>query len=140
MATITTTVFPFAAPVEVAATIARIGLGLLFILHGWPKIKDIKATTSWVKKTGWRGAVLFAVLFTLLEFFGGIALIVGFLTQVVALLIVLEMIATSIFSRKALGKKFIGGYELDVVYAIIALIVMLLGSGSWSLDRMLGIA
>jgi len=138
MAAVTTTVFPLVVSVEVAATIARIGLGLLFILHGWPKIKDVKATTSWVKKTGWPGSTLFAVLFTVLEFFGGIALIVGFLTQVVALLIVLEMIATSIFSKKALGKKFMGGYELDVVYAIIALTVMLLGSGPWSLDAILG--
>lgn len=138
METVTTTVFPFLVPMEIAATIARIGLGLLFILHGWPKIKNVKATASWVKKTGWPGAVLFAVLFTLLEFFGGIALIVGFLTQVVALLIVLEMIATSIFSKKALGKKFMGGYELDVVYAILALTVLLLGPGRWSLDAVLG--
>ena len=140
MATVTTTIFPFLLPVELASTVARIGLGLLFILHGWPKIKDVKATTGWVRKTGWPGGAIFAVLFTLLEFFGGIALIIGFLTQAVALLIALEMIATSIFSKKQLGKKLIGGYELDVAYLALAVVIAFLGPGPWSVDRLLGFA
>ena len=140
MTTITTAIMPFLLSFDVAATLARVGLGLMFIVHGWPKIKDVKATTGWVKKTGWPGGAIFAVLFTLLEFFGGIALIIGFLTQVVALLIALEMIATSIFSKKQLGKKLIGGYELDVAYLTLAVVIAFLGPGPWSVDRLLGFA
>jgi len=125
---------------DAAATLARIVLGLLFIAHGWPKIRKVKKTMSWVKGTGWPGGEVWALLFTLLEFFGGLALIVGFLTQVVAVLIALEMIATSIFSKQKLGKKFMSGYELDVAYLFLALVVSLLGPGPWSLDRLLGFA
>jgi len=110
----------------------------LFLAHGWPKIKDMRKPIGFVKGTGWPGGAAFAALFTLLEFFGGLALIIGLLTQIVAVLFVLEMIATTIFSKTKLKKKFISGYELDVAYAAFALVLALLGPGAWSLDRLLG--
>src|SRR5882762_11626412 len=102
---------------NVAAIVGRVALGLLFIAHGWPKVKDLKKPVGFVKGTGWPGGAAFAILFSLLEFFGGIALVLGFLTQPVAVLFVLEMIATTIFSKTKLNKKFALGYELDVAYA-----------------------
>ena len=75
----------------------------------------------------------------ILEFFGGIALILGFLTQVVAALIAVEMVATTIFSKTKLGKKLVLGYELDLAYLVIALLVLFVGPGAWSVDRLLGL-
>src|SRR5437867_1851454 len=69
-----------------------------------------------------------------------VRLILGLLTQFVAFLFFLEMIATTIFSKTKLNKKFILGYELDVAYAAFALVLALLGPGGWSLDRILGLA
>jgi len=74
----------------------------------------------------------------LLEFFGGLALIIGLLTQIVAVLFVLEMIATTVFSKTKLSRKFSSGYELDLAYAAFALVLAFLGPGAWSLDRLLG--
>lgn len=128
----------FASYPDVAALIGRLALGALFIAHGWPKIKDVRKTIGFVKGTGWPGGSVFAVLFTLLEFFGALALIIGLLTQIVAVLFVLEMIATTVFSKTKLKKKFISGYELDVAYAALALVLAFLGPGAWSLDRILG--
>jgi putative oxidoreductase len=128
----------FASDLNVAALVGRVALGALFLAHGWPKIKDIKKPIAFVKGTGWPGGAAFAALFTLLEFFGALALIIGLLTQIVAALFVLEMIATTIFSKRKLNKKFISGYELDVAYAAFALVLALLGPGAWSLDRLLG--
>jgi len=57
----------------------------------------------------------------------------------VAILFVLEMIATTVFSKTKLNKKFILGYELDLGYpSAFALVLALLGPGSWSLDAILG--
>ena len=123
---------------NVAAIVGRVALGLLFIAHGWPKVKDLKKPVGFVKGTGWPGGAAFAILFSLLEFFGGIALVLGFLTQPVAVLFVLEMIATTIFSKTKLNKKFALGYELDVAYAAFALVLAFLGPGAWSLDRLFG--
>jgi len=130
----------FVSNPDTAATLARIVLGILFLAHGWPKIRDIRKPIAFVQGTGWPGGQYWALLFTLLEFFGGLALLVGFLTQIVAILIVLEMVATSIFSKQKLGKKFMGGYELDVAYLFFALVISILGPGPWSVDRLLGFA
>src|SRR5712692_11864993 len=128
----------FASYLNVAALVGRVALGALFVAHGWPKIKDLRKPVGFVKGTGWPGGAAFAVLFPLLEFFGGLALIIGLLTQVVAVLFVLEMIATTIFSKTKLKKNFLSGYELDLAYAAFALVLAFLGPGAWSVDHLLG--
>jgi putative oxidoreductase len=125
---------------DLASLVGRLALGAVFLAHGWPKVKDLQKTIDFVKGTGWPGGPTFATLFSLLEFFGAIALVLGLLTQIVAFLFVLEMIATTIFSKLKLNKKFILGYELDVAYAAFALVLVFLGPGGWSLDRLLGLA
>lgn len=123
--------------IDLAALALRLLLGVLFIVHGLPKIKDMKKPAAWVASTGWTWAAGFAYPFTLLEFFGGFALILGFLTQVVALLFVLQMIATTIFKLKKLKAKLVGGWELDLLYLVGALALLLIGAGAWSLDALL---
>ncbi len=125
---------------DFAATLARVALGALLLVHGWPKIKNPRAPIAWVKGTGWPGGAIFAALAVILEFFGSLGLILGFFTQLIAAFVVLEMVGTTIFSKMKLGKKFVLGYELDIVYLALALTVALLGPGPWSLDRLLGLA
>ena len=123
--------------VDLAALVLRLVLGGLMVLHGLPKMKNLKQPAAWVSSTGWTWAAGFAYAFSLLEFLGGFALILGLLTQLVALLFVVEMIATTIFSRAKLGKKLMGGWETDVLYLVGALALFLLGAGAWSLDALL---
>ncbi len=125
---------------DAAATLARVALGAMFLVHGVPKIKDMKQTMGWVKGTGFPGGAAFAALFSLLEFFGGIALILGVLTQAVAVLFALEMVATMIFAKTKLGKKYVLGYEMDVAFLVLALVVAMLGPGPLSVDRLIGLA
>lgn len=125
---------------DAAATFARVLLGALFLVHGVPKIRDIRGTMNWVKGTGFPYGATFAALFTLLEFFGGIALVLGLLTQVVAVLFALQMVATTIFAKGKLGKKYVLGYELDILFLVLALVVAMLGPGPLSVDRLIGLA
>ena len=124
---------------DLAALVLRLVLGVLFVYHGWPKIKNPKQTAAWVRSTGWTWAVGFAYAFTFLEFFGGIALILGILTRIAAALFVLQMIATTIFARVKLKKKLAGGWETDLLFLAGALALLLLGAGPWSLDALLGL-
>ena len=123
---------------DLAATIARVALGAMFLVHGLPKIKNVKGTMAWVRGTGFPGGPAFAFLFTLLETVGAILLILGLLTQIVAFLFALEMVATTIFSKTTLKKKYVLGYEFDLLYLVLAVTVVLLGPGPWSLDAVLG--
>lgn len=132
-------VFGFLESTDIASLVLRAFVGALFIGHGWPKIKNPKQTAGWVASTGWAWGVPFAYAFTLLEFLGGIALVFGFLTRIIGLLFVLQMIATTVFSRKKLGKKLFGGWETDLLYLAAGLALVFLGGGAWSIDALLGL-
>ncbi len=131
--------FGFLESTDLASLVLRLFVGGLMILHGWPKIKNPKQTAGWIASTGWTWAVGFSYAFAFLEFFGGIALVLGLLTRVVGILFVLEMIATTIFAQKKLGKKLMSGWELDLLYLAGALALVFLGAGAWSLDALLGL-
>src|SRR3989442_307848 len=81
-----------------ATIVCHVALGAVFTAHGCQKMKEVGKPIGFVKGTRWPGWALFPLLFTLLEFFGGIALIIGFLGQIESVLVVLEMTATTIFS------------------------------------------
>lgn len=132
-------VFGFLGSSDWASLVLRVLLGVLFVLHGWMKVKHPKQTAAWVASTGWTWAAGFAYPFTYLEFLGGIALVIGLLTRIVGILFVLEMIATTIFSRMKLGKKLLSGWETDVLFLVGALALVFLGAGAWSLDALLGL-
>ncbi len=73
------------------------------------------------------------------EFVGGLALILGLLTPIVAALSALWMLSTTWFAISKLKKKFAGGYELDILLLLAALALALLGSGVYSIDHLLGL-
>lgn len=73
------------------------------------------------------------------EFFGGLALILGLLTTVVAVLASLWMLSTTWFSISKLKKKYAGGYEIDITMVLVAIALVLLGGGTYSLDHLLAL-
>ncbi len=117
----------------------RILIGAAFIGHGYPKIVSPgrKGTQDWLKSMGIPG--ILGPLVGLLEFLGGIFLLVGFLTPIVGILFSLEMVGTTILSKTKMGKKYILGYELDLAYLAASLALIVVGGGPASLDRLLGL-
>src|SRR3989442_1455287 len=53
----TSTLIPIPNLPDFAATLARIALGALFLVHGIPKIRNPKQTIAFVKGTGFPGGV-----------------------------------------------------------------------------------
>jgi len=73
------------------------------------------------------------------EFFGGLALILGLLTPIIAVLAALWMLSTTWFSINKVKKKYASGYEIDITLFLAALALALLGSGIFSIDHLLGL-
>ncbi|MEK7164447.1 MAG: DoxX family protein, partial [Patescibacteria group bacterium] len=67
--------------------ILRLVMGVIFILHGWPKIKNHKSAAV---AMGLPALLVLGV--GLIESLGGLALILGLYTQIAAILIGLVMI------------------------------------------------
>ncbi|MGC9968682.1 MAG: DoxX family protein [Minisyncoccia bacterium] len=112
----------------------RLALGVIFLAHGWPKLRHLQQTAVEFDGLGFKPGRFWGTLVALLESFGGIALILGFYTQTFAVLFALEFIA--IVVRKLIKKQpFVGGWELDLLVLTAFLVLALNGGGAYSFDR-----
>lgn len=79
------------------ALLGRILLSLLFIMSGWHKITGFDSTVGYIASKGLPLASLGAVIAIVVEFFGGLAVLVGFHTRWVALVMAIFTIVAGIF-------------------------------------------
>lgn len=121
-----------------AVTVLRVILGFLFAAHGWQKFNEwtIAGTQAAFAQMGVPAANVSAPLIAGLELAGGIALILGVLTRVVAALLAIDMIG-ALFLVHASAGIFAdkGGYELVLLLGAAALALALTGAGRLSVDR-----
>jgi putative oxidoreductase len=116
------------------STVARVFCGLVFIMHGYPKIMNLAGTSMFFSENfgvpGW-----LAIPIAILEFFGGILLVAGFATRIVSALFIFEMIGAMLFVHLPHGwDVFRGGFEFNLALVILLLTVVLLGPGPLSVD------
>jgi putative oxidoreductase len=129
----------FGSSVDLPSLILRLAIGTLFIVHGYPKLTAAQRAQggAWMKSMGMPAAMIpFAGV---VEFFGGLALILGILTPIVAALSALWMLSTTWLVTAKAKKKYVGGYEIDITLFLAALALALLGSGIYSIDHLLGL-
>jgi putative oxidoreductase len=140
----------------------RLFLGFIMIVHGLPKLagparQQMRGGLSQLGIPGF----LFDLV-GLLEFVGGIALILGVLTRAAALLFALEMVGTISLYIGRLGRftpppemlqqmvansrrvmrgfiAGVGGWEFDLLILGAALLLLTAGAGALSLDALLNI-
>ncbi|MEM0382256.1 MAG: DoxX family protein [Nitrososphaerota archaeon] len=147
---------------DVAFLILRIALGFMMVVHGFPKLFGPARPQM---RSGMAQLGIPQTLFDLvglLEFLGGIFLIAGFLTRIVAILFALEMVGTIALYLSVLGKftpppemlsqmvansrrvmrgfvSGVGGWELDLLILAVALLLLITGAGALAIDSILGI-
>jgi len=129
-----------------ASTIIRIVLGLILFPHGAQKM------LGWFGGYGFNGTMGFltdtaglpwiiAFLVIAIEFFGSIALIVGFATRIVAVGII--SLFTGIIATSHLQNGFFmnwsgnlkgEGYEFHLLILGMAIALLVSGAGKWSVD------
>ena len=124
--------------------ILRLVTGAGLAIHGYPKAKGGRVQAGqWMKSMGIPPVA--ADLVTVLEFLGGIFLVVGFLTPLVGLFFVIQFGGICLMKRSKMHAKFISTeqgkptYEIDVLYLLLALVFLFLGAGTYSLDHVLGL-
>ncbi|MGA2972750.1 MAG: DoxX family protein [Candidatus Bathyarchaeia archaeon] len=124
------------------ALLLRVVVGASLVMHGYPKLKNPQATLKWTGGLSVPAAATVAVI--VLEFFGGIALILGFLVPIVAFFIALEMIGNIALKKTKIKAPYLIGenaaaYETDALYILLAVTMIVLGAGAFSLSAPLGI-
>ena len=78
--------------------VGRVLLALMFVLAGFSKLTGIEGTAGYIASAGLPMATALAVIVGLLEFFGGLALMVGFHARWAALALgVFTLLASLLF-------------------------------------------
>ena len=101
------------------------------MMHGLPKLLDISNTQNSFTNMGLPPEL--AIIIGLLEFIGGLAILLGVFTRISAGLLAINMIGAIL--QVKLAKGFIGGYELDLLYLAIMISLMLTGPGNLSIEK-----
>ncbi|HLX84333.1 MAG TPA: DoxX family protein [Terriglobales bacterium] len=133
---------------DVALTVLRMVLGVVYFAHGAQKLLGwfggygFHGTMGFFEHLGMSAPVAFLIICT--EFFGGLGLIVGLLTRIAALGIGVEMIGAIFlvhlsngFFMNWAGTQKGEGFEYHLLAIAAAAVLLLRGSGAFSLDRTL---
>lgn len=120
--------------------VLRVGLGFMFILHGYPKVfggpEKWTEVGSSMQYLGIEAApMFFGFMAGIVEFFGGIFLMLGLFFIPTLVLLFIVMFVASITSIGA-GEDF-SSYSHSIEIAIVILSLFFIGSGRHSLDQKL---
>ena len=118
-----------------AVLVLRSVLGFIFMVHGWKKLRDLKQAALNMEGMGFKPGRLFGTVAAILEFFGGIAIILGFLTGLTAFLFAGEFVV--ILCWRLAKRAPFPAYELDLLIFASIIVLIALGAGPFSLDRVL---
>jgi len=121
------------------ALFLRTWVGINFVAHGYPKVgKGRQQTLQWTKSLGVPAVTTYLAI--ILEFFGGLSLIIGFIVPIVGFFIALEMIGAILLKKTKMKAPYMGqnSYEIDITYLMPALALIVLGAGVLSVDSFLG--
>lgn len=123
---------------DTALLILRAAIGILFLPHGWPKLKNLKQTAGFAASIGFKPGWFWGFMLAFAEFFGALALISGFATRIGAGLLLLSMLVATYHNIFVWKKKFAGGWELDFILLAALAAVLLIGAGAYSIDGLIG--
>src|SRR3989344_336147 len=111
----------------------RLVLGAILIVHGWPKIKDVRANGKWFETEGFKPGIFWGTIVALLQFVGGIFILGGLLTQVVAAFLIIQFAVAILYAKRSSG--VVDGYEFSLLILATSLILLTIGPGDISVDR-----
>ena len=137
----TTLLEPFLPYVPYLALLVRVVVGATLMIHGYPKLKSKEQSVNWMKSMGLPGSS--AILAAVLEFFGGLFLVVGLIVPIASFLFAIQFIAIVIMKKTKMKAAYVSSakpsYEIDVVYLLFSIILIVLGAGAFSIDRLIGL-
>jgi putative oxidoreductase len=127
---------------DVVAVLARLGVGIVFMAHGWQKIEaGVTATGRSFDALGVPLPTAAAVYSAFVELLGGAALIVGLGLPVTGALLFIDMAGAFIFVHADQGLFMVDGgtvqdgYELVLALGMASLLFAAGGGGRLTLDQ-----
>jgi putative oxidoreductase len=113
--------------------IIRVVLGIIMLVHGWPKVTNLGGTIEGFTGMGIPLPALAAVFATVAEVGGGLLMLLGVLTDIAGLLFTIDMLGAITFVHAKNGFLVSeGGVEWPLALVAMALGIALVGPGRYS--------
>jgi putative oxidoreductase len=126
--------------------VCRILLMLLFVIFGWEKLTGFPGTVGYFTQTGVPMPALAAVIAVVMEFFVGVAIILGLLTRPLAVILAIYTLGTALIGHHYWTMSGMARVENEINFfknvSIIGglFLLYLTGAGRYSIDARLGLA
>jgi putative oxidoreductase len=120
--------------------VIRVATGWLLVVHGWGKVT--RGSAPYIKPfqaMGFDPALPWVYSALVIEFVGGIALIVGLFTRFFAAAAAVEMLIIFVLYWNNGFSWLNRGYEFVLLWGLVCFAIALRGGGPYSLDRKLGV-
>jgi putative oxidoreductase len=124
---------------DIALLVLRLVLAAVFISHGYQKVFvfGFAGVTGAFTSMGVPLPGLVGPFIALLEFFGGIAMLLGIFARIFGVLLACDMLGAIIFVHAKNGFSAPKGVEMVLPNLAMALAIALVGAGAYSIDAML---
>lgn len=110
----------------------RIGLGVIFIMAGWVKLNALGMVNPYFESMF--GLPYLGTIVALIEFFGGILILVGYQTKVAGVLLSIIMVVATL---KVHLKGGFPDYQFTLLLALVTLGIAMIGPGRYSVEKCL---
>ncbi len=119
-------------------TILRAVVGIVFLAHGSQKffVWGFASVAGFFGQVGIPAPMAAAVIVTMVEFLGGLALLLGLFTRWAAIPLAVNMLVATLTVHLPAGFFLPNGYEFPLTLFAASVALVLLGSGAASVDRM----
>lgn len=128
-----------------AALPLRAVLGIGFVFHGYPKLFDPVQNQGFAEtlaRIGIPAPEVMAWVVAIVEFVGGLGLLLGWFVVPIAVLGILDMLVAMFFLHLPAGSGFLSaagadgppGVEVNLLYLAGFLALLATGGGPWSID------
>jgi putative oxidoreductase len=119
-------------------TIVRVAVGGVFLPHGYQKlfVWGVAGVSAFLATLGLPAPMPAAVVLTLVEFGGGLALLLGLYTRWAAGLLAIDMLVAVVTVHLRNGFFAPEGFEYPLTLLAASLALVFLGSGPASVDGM----
>jgi putative oxidoreductase len=131
---------PSRRQIDTALAVLRVVLGITFILHGGQKlfVFGFAGVSGAFAQMGIPAPGLLGPFVALVEFFGGIAILLGLLTRLAALGIGATMVVAILTVHLKNGFFAPTGIEFPLALLASAIALIITGAGDFSLDAVIG--
>jgi len=130
---------PTARQINIGLAVLRFVVGAVFIAHGAQKlfVFGLGGVAGAFGQMGIPMAAVAGPLVAFVEFFGGLALVLGLLTRLASLGLAINMLGAITFVHLKAGFFLPNGYEYALTLLGSAALLTLAGAGAYSLDALI---